>query len=104
MMITAEFSRGQAGFRGLRVSGHSGFADAGEDIVCAAVSSAVMLAANAITDIVGEDAQVALGEDELLITLPTPPLESSVVFLQALHLHLTLLSEQYLQHITVMEV
>jgi len=49
-MIRAEFYQSENQFRGFRVSGHAGFADAGKDIVCAAVTSACMLAANIITD------------------------------------------------------
>ena len=35
-------------FWGFDVEGHSGFADAGEDIVCAAISSMTMLVVNAV--------------------------------------------------------
>lgn len=49
-MIRAEFYQSQNQFRGFRVSGHAGFAESGQDIVCAAVTSACMLAANIITD------------------------------------------------------
>ncbi len=36
---------------GVGVTGHSSYAEAGSDIVCAAVSSAVFMAANTITDV-----------------------------------------------------
>ena len=35
-------------FWGFDVDGHAGFADAGEDIVCSAISSMTMLVVNAI--------------------------------------------------------
>ena len=49
-MIFAEFYQSEGKFGGFRVTGHAGYADSGQDIVCAAVSSACMLAANIITD------------------------------------------------------
>ncbi|MDE7105331.1 MAG: ribosomal-processing cysteine protease Prp, partial [Ruminococcus sp.] len=35
-MIQAKFYKKNGKFSGFRVSGHAGYADAGEDIVCAA--------------------------------------------------------------------
>ena len=49
-MIKAEFYQSENQFCGFRVTGHAGFAESGQDIVCAAVTSACMLAANIITD------------------------------------------------------
>ena len=49
-MIQAKFYKKNGKFSGFRVSGHAGYADAGEDIVCAAVSSAVQLTVNLLSD------------------------------------------------------
>ena len=49
-MIRAEIFQSKKQFRGFRVTGHAGYAESGQDIVCAAVTSACMLAANIITD------------------------------------------------------
>ena len=49
-MIRAEFLQSEGKYRGFRVKGHAGYAESGQDIVCAAVTSACMLAANIITD------------------------------------------------------
>ena len=49
-MIRAEIYKSKNQFRGFRVTGHAGYAESGHDIVCAAVTSACMLAANIITD------------------------------------------------------
>ena len=48
-MIYAEFFTRQEKLYGFKISGHAGYADKGEDIVCASVSSAVQLVANTIT-------------------------------------------------------
>ena len=103
-MIKAEFRRGEEGFASAAVSGHANFAPEGQDIVCAAVTSAVMLTANGITEILKEGAQVKLLENEISIALPGNPTGAATALLQALHLHLTLLQQQYPRHITVTEV
>ena len=45
-MIRAEFFESKGLLVGFSFSGHSGYAESGSDIVCAAVSSAVQLTAN----------------------------------------------------------
>ena len=68
-MTTAEFIRKDGEVIGFKVKGHSGYAEQGEDVVCASVSSAVMLTANAVTEVFGYDADVSAYEDT--ITLKT---------------------------------
>ena len=62
-MIRAEFLQSEGRYKGFRVKGHAGYADKGQDIVCSAVSSAVMLAANIITDGFMRDADVFADND-----------------------------------------
>ena len=50
-MIVAEFLKKNGNITGFKVSGHAGYDDIGKDIVCASVSSAVMMTANLITEI-----------------------------------------------------
>ena len=52
-MIKAEFHTASGMINGFVVSGHSGYSGSGSDIVCAAVSSAVLMAANTLTDVMG---------------------------------------------------
>ncbi len=47
----------------VRVSGHSGYASAGSDIVCAAVSSMLMLTLNTVTERFGCEADIKVDED-----------------------------------------
>ena len=61
-MIRAEFYEKQGHLTGFRFSGHSGYAEAGKDVVCAAVSSAVQLTAN-ILDELGYEPQVTVGDN-----------------------------------------
>lgn len=66
-MITAVFACAADAVAAVTVSGHAGYAPAGEDIVCASVSSAVQLTANALTEILGTKAQVKVSENSVKI-------------------------------------
>ena len=61
-MIRAEFYEKQGLLTGFRFSGHSGYAETGKDVVCAAVSSAVQLTAN-ILDELGFQPQINVGDN-----------------------------------------
>ncbi|MFR2561614.1 MAG: ribosomal-processing cysteine protease Prp [Anaeromassilibacillus sp.] len=55
---------------GFRISGHSGSGEEGNDIICAAVSSAAYMTANTVTEIIGVEAQVAAEEGYMLVRIP----------------------------------
>ena len=61
-MIRAEFYEKQGLLTGFRFSGHSGHAEAGKDVVCAAVSSAVQLTANILNEL-GMEPDVNVGDN-----------------------------------------
>ncbi len=67
-MICAEFFRKNGVISGFEISGHSGYAESGSDIVCASVSSAVQMTANTITDVFGYKADVDVGENTISVT------------------------------------
>lgn len=52
---------------GFQVTGHSCTAESGKDIVCAAVTSAVMFAANTITESFGIKAMVTVGTNTVFV-------------------------------------
>lgn len=93
-MINAVFAKKNGKLCGIRVSGHAGYADAGEDIVCAAVSSAVQLSANLITEIFGLQADVSTADNAVSIQLSRPD-ENGSRLLRGMLLHLECLSEDY---------
>ncbi len=68
-MITASFNSRNGKYYKFRVSGHSGYAESGSDIVCAAVSSMVMLTVNTITEDFGVPAAVNVEEEDAVIEL-----------------------------------
>lgn len=80
---------------GFCVSGHAGFADAGQDIVCAGVSSALQLTANGITEVLGEPAEVTVGDNEIRLRLCGRGSREASCFLEAFRLQLSLLAEDY---------
>lgn len=59
-MIKARFSRLDGGFS-LKVTGHAGYSDSGDDIVCAAVSGIVYALAGYIAGECGESGKSSLG-------------------------------------------
>lgn len=62
-MITASFFKSNGKFKNFRINGHSGYAEEGSDIVCAAVSAMAMLTINNITDSFGIPAEVTADEE-----------------------------------------
>ena len=97
-MTTATFHTEGRRITGFTVQGHSGYASEGEDIVCAAVTSAVRLAECAVNDVLGLEAPV------LPAQLGPTNEDTCQVLLTALMVHLVQLAEEYPDHITVLEV
>ena len=93
---------------GFSVSGHSGYAEAGADIVCAAVSTAVTMAEAIINEVCGAKAKVRVKEADarVTLTLPTSCDEEETVQAALSGLMLTLLNikEDYEDYIEVLEV
>ena len=95
---------------GFTIKDHSGFADAGEDLVCAAITSAVRLTECAVNDVLGLGATVKVDEQRASISLKLPRnLEGEAdsvcqTLLTALMVYLVQLQEEYPENIIVMEV
>lgn len=66
-MTTASFFKKNGRFQKFRISGHSGYAEEGSDIVCAAVSAMTMLTINNITDSFSVNADVSADEEGAVI-------------------------------------
>ena len=71
-MTTIKFLTEGKRITGFDVSGHSGYAEAGADIVCAAVTSAVRLTEATINDVLGLAATVKVREKSGSISLRLP--------------------------------
>ena len=93
---------------GFTVSGHSGYAEAGQDIVCAAISAVVSMAETTINDVCGAKAKVRVKEEDARITLTLPAScdeeEAVQTVLAGRMLTLCSLRDDYPDYIEVLEV
>ena len=80
---------------GFLISGHSGFAESGEDIICASISSAAYMTANTITEIFGVDADIEESDAKMKLTVKKEHRHITKDILLGLKLHLEGLEEQY---------
>ncbi len=107
-MTRCEFFTQDERITGFSVSGHSGYAENGADIVCAAISAAVSLAEATINDVCGAKAKVRVKEEDARVTLTLPAScdeeESVQAVLAGLLLYLCTLRDEYPDHIEVLEV
>lgn len=95
-MIQAVFVKKRGTLSGFTIRGHAGFADFGNDIVCASVSSAVQLSANLITEGFKAPAKVTVLEDEISLRLPdTQENFSACAVLDSLLQHIGFLAEDF---------
>ncbi len=107
-MTRCEFFTADERITGFTVSGHSGYAEAGSDIVCAAVSAVVTMAEATINEVCGAKAKVRVKSDDARITLTLPAScdeEDTVqAVLAGMMLTLCSLRDDYPDYIEVLEV
>ena len=93
---------------GFSVSGHSGYAESGSDIVCAAISAVVSMAEATINDVCGANAKVRVKEEDarVTLTLPTSCDEEDAIQAVLAGMMVTLCSmrDDYSDYIEVLEV
>ena len=91
---------------GFSVSGHSGYAESGQDIVCAAISAVVAMAEATINDVCGAKAKVRVKDDRITLMLPVScdEEESVQATLAGMMLTLCSLRDDYPDYIEVLEV
>ena len=107
-MTRCEFFTNEDRITGFSVSGHSGYAEAGADIVCAAVSAVVTMAEATINDVCGAKAKVRVKQEDARVTLTLPAScdeeESVQAVLAGMMLTLISLRDDYPDYIEVLEV
>ena len=107
-MTRCEFFTEGDRITGFSISGHSGYAEAGSDIVCAAISAVVSMTEAVINDICGAKAKVRVKDEQARITLTLPVScdeEDSVqAVLAGMMLYLCNLRDEYPENIEVLEV
>ena len=107
-MTKCEFFTEDDRITGFSVSGHSGYSEAGQDIVCAAVSAVVTMAEATINDVCGAKAKVRVKDEQARITLTLPVScdeeETVQAVLAGMMVTLIGLQEDYPDYIEVLEV
>ena len=107
-MTRCEFFTEEDRITGFSISGHSGYAEAGSDIVCAAISAVVSMAEATINDVCGAKAKVRVKEEDARITLTLPAScdeeESIQAVLAGMLLTLCSMRDDYPDYIEVLEV
>ena len=107
-MTRCEFFTEDDRITGFSVSGHSGYSEAGQDIVCAAISAVVTMAEATINDVCGAKAKVRVKEEDarISLTLPASCDEEDTVQAVLAGMMVTLCSmrDDYSDYIEVLEV
>ncbi|MBE6983927.1 MAG: ribosomal-processing cysteine protease Prp [Ruminococcaceae bacterium] len=107
-MTKCEFFMEDDRITGFSVSGHSGYAEAGQDIVCSYISAVVTMAEATINDICGAKAKVRVKDADTRITLTLPAScdeeETVQAVLAGMMLTLCNLRDDYPDYIEVLEV
>ena len=107
-MTRCEFFTEEDRITGFSISGHSGYAEAGSDIVCAAISAVVTMAEATINDVCGAKAKVRVKNEDARVTLTLPAScdeeESVQAVLAGMMLYLCSLRDEYPDYIEVLEV
>ena len=107
-MTRCEFYTEKDRITGFCISGHSGYAENGQDVVCAAISAVVTMAEATINDVCGAKAKVRVKDEDARITLMLPASCDEEDTVQAVlsGMMVTLLSlrEDYPDYIEVLEV
>ena len=107
-MTRCEFFTEEDRITGFSISGHSGYAEAGSDIICAAISAVVSMAEATINDVCGAKAKVRVKEEDARITLTLPAScdeeESIQAVLAGMLLTLCSMRDDYPDYIEVLEV
>ena len=106
-MISAVLYHGENGLTGCRMTGHSGQAEAGRDIVCAAASILGCTCVNALESVCGIIPEITENDDGVLaFFLPELTPEENAhaqILMGALRQGLSDLAEEYPRNITLCE-
>ena len=107
-MTKCEFFTEGDRITGFSISGHSGYAEHGTDIVCAAISAVVTMAEATINDVCGAKAKVRVKDADARISLTLPAScdeeESVQAVLAGMMLTLCSMRDDYPEYIEVLEV
>ena len=99
-MIKVKFFKAEDQLIGFEAKGHSMSAPKGEDIICAFVSSACLMTANTVTEVIGINAEASANDGYLKLMIKASA-NSAQDILNGLKLHLSELQKDYPENINV---
>jgi len=85
---------------GFEINGHSGFAQEGEDIICASVSSAAYLVVNMLSESANKEIQAIVDDAYMKVEIIKPD-EVTNIILNGLKMHFDQLSRQYPEYVVI---
>ena len=107
-MTRCEFFMEDDRITGFSISGHSGYAEEGSDIVCVAISAVTAMVEATVNEVCGAKAKVRVKEADARITLTLPTVcdeeESVQAVLAGMMLYLCNLRDEYPENLEVLEV
>ena len=100
-MIRVRFHTAHDALIGFTLDGHAGAGVSGQDIVCAAVSSAAYMTANTVTEIIGATADITVDDGYMQVML-TDKIADCQDILSGFQLHLEAMQDQYPNRVHLM--
>ncbi len=102
-MIRLTLHQSDGRLTGFECVGHAGFAEEGQDIVCAAVSILTTTCANALESVAGVKPRVSAADGKMLLSLPKDAGHDAQVILRAMRQGLSDLAEEYPRYFQLIE-
>ena len=100
-MITVKFFTERKRIHGFEVKGHSGLAERGNDILCAAVSSACYMTVNTLTEVLKVDVNVQVDENGYMKAVVSELTEEAENLLNGFQIHINALAKDYRKNLKV---
>lgn len=93
-------------FQSFTCEGHAGYAQEGEDVVCAGISAIVINTINCLTDLLGENVQCGYDEEDGYITcvFQNTPQEKASFLIECMIHGLSWIRQQYGKDYLVYEI
>ncbi len=95
MITVTVFHSDTKAYRGFRCEGHAGFADRGQDVVCAAVSVLVINTVNSIEAFTSQAFTCDHDEDMICLRLTDEPTSETKLLLDSMIFGLKAIRQQY---------
>ena len=100
-MIRVRFHTANDALIGFTLDGHAGWGVSGQDIVCAAVSSAAYMTANTVTEIIGATADITVDDGYMSVKV-TDKIADCQDILSGFQFHLQAMQKQYPKRVHLM--